>query len=50
LADLIMRRTGNADTHWVRHRLQSRRDTDSVAQQIARFYHYVADVDTDTKI
>src|SRR6266404_2456720 len=45
-----MCRTGNADTPWVRHRLQSRRDTESVAQQIARFYHSVAGVDTDTKI
>jgi hypothetical protein len=32
-----MCRTGNADFPWVRHRLPSRRDTDSVAQRIACF-------------
>jgi hypothetical protein len=49
-ADLIMCRTGNADFPWVRHRLPSRRDTELCRPTDRPVYHYVGDLDTDTKI
>ena len=50
VADLISCRTGKTDTTWVGKSLKTRRDVDTVSQEVAVLLDDVAEVDTDSKL